>query len=1023
RNEVDSGLSFNDFLATVQEDTLMAFDHQLYQYEELVDALDLSRDTSRNPLFDVLFSFHQQSDDVTLSDSDLKIVSHYAAYKVAKFDLELDVIDQGDHFNIVFSYSLSLFEEKTIRKFSKYLEKIIIEVVSDKNVKLSEIDILSKEEKDQILYKFNTPEVDYNIKNTIVDLIETQISLNPQAIALYFKGYTMEYGELNRKVNQLAHYLIDVTKVKNGDQVGLYLGRSPEMIIGFLAILKSGATYVPLDPENPSDRINMLIEDSEMKLILTNLHDDLLNIEPSIKIVDLISEASHIEEMPDNDLLVVIKGSDPAYIIFTSGSTGRPKGVVIEHDSLVDYSITFKEYFSLTSSDKVIQQASPSFDTVVEEVFPALLSGASIVIMPEGGRNIESLIEGIKLTKATVLSTVPIVLNTLNNYADDLRSLRLIISGGDLLLPRHIDKLISNYEVFNTYGPSESTVCITYHKISSLENTSCIGNPIANRQVYILDRDRQLCPVGVVGELCVSGKGLAKGYLNDNKLTEDKFIENPINPGSRIYRTGDAASWNPDGTIEFFGRIDDQVKIRGIRIELGEIESQLERIDFVSQALAVVHGSEDNKQLIAYLCGEEELNQNEVRKILSSRLPDYMIPTGYIWLDSFPLNANGKIDKRGLPNPDLIASDEYVAATNKDQEKLVAIWSEVLGIEEEKISVNSDFFRLGGHSLLAMKLRYLINKEYGVELPLSGIFLTPTILSLAEKLKEGVGERQDDEIVIPINNIQGEDKLFMIHDGSGEIDGYLELSRRIEGYSCYGIKFGLFDEMVKAPEIAEIASKFIKEIKKVQEVGPYQLLGWSLGGEIAKEITVQLENEGEKVENLIIVDSSFNFNKPTETIIFDLDSETRFLESRFNYCIKNQKSIHSLYELWSEFSSSEIFKKESIEELRNVVPNEIKELIPSYLNMDKKEFFDAVNKIRLLLSASEGYFIQNSIQARTLYIWPNESRAIPNKEKLKHFFVNFDLRQVSGNHFSVMKDPNVLPLSNIINNRLLDLPY
>ncbi|RBW61077.1 hypothetical protein DS884_03765, partial [Tenacibaculum sp. E3R01] len=572
RNQITSDVSFSDLLAKIQEDTLKAFDHQLYPYEELIDALDVSRNVGRNPLFNVFFSYNQQEGSTSSSnDSDLKIVNHEVLYNIAKFDLELDVINQGDYYDMLFSYNLSLFDEKTIKRFSTYLEAIIEQIVTEGNIKISEIDILSKEEKSQIIHEFNAPETNYNIKGTVVDLIEEQVFFNPKAKALYFKNHTIDYGELNSKVNKLAHYLINVMGVQKGDQVGVHFGRSPEMIIGFLAVLKSGAAYVSLDPDNPSSRINLLIENSNLKFILTNSYEKLLAINTSVEVIDLIREGLNIGEMPSNNPLVKIKESDPAYIIYTSGSTGKPKGIVIEHSSLVDYSITFKEYFSLTTSDKVVQQASPAFDTVVEEVFPALLTGASIVIMPDGGKNIESLLKEIKETKATILSTVPVVVDALNNYSDALESLRLIVSGGDVLLPRHISNLIEKYPIYNTYGPSESTVCITYHKVSSLDNTSCIGKPIPNRQVYILNKDKQLCPVGVTGELCVSGKGLAKEYLNDKKLTEDKFIKNPIIPTSRIYRTGDTAKWNSDGTIEFLGRVDNQVKIRGVRIELGEI--------------------------------------------------------------------------------------------------------------------------------------------------------------------------------------------------------------------------------------------------------------------------------------------------------------------------------------------------------------------------------------------------------------------------------------------------------------------
>uniref|UniRef100_UPI002616EDC2 non-ribosomal peptide synthetase n=1 Tax=uncultured Tenacibaculum sp. TaxID=174713 RepID=UPI002616EDC2 len=733
RNCVDSSLKFRDFLQKIQTDTALAFDHQLYQYQELVDALEVPRDTERNPLFDVFYSYNydKRTEDIIKSD-ELNFIAHDVEYDVSKFDLELDILDKNEKFGIYFNYNFSLFKEDTIIKFTKYFEKIITQVLLNEEVSISKIDVLSREDKNQIVYEFNKPELGYNVNGTIINLIEEQVSLNPELIALYFGESEMSYDELNCKVNQLTHYLIKVMGIKKGDRIGLYQGRSPELIIGFLAILKSGAIYVPLDPDNPKDRISTLIKDSEMKLIITNnSNNELLTMMSSVEVVDLIARSKEIKNMSEANPLVSIQGNDSAYIIYTSGSTGKPKGVVITHDSLLDYSITFKNYFSLSLIDKVVQQASPAFDTVIEEIFPALLSGASIVIIKEGGRDINSLIKSIKQYKATVLSSVPVVLDTLNNYVDELKSLRVIISGGDLLLPRHINKLINNFDIYNTYGPSESTVCITYHKINSLENTSCIGKPIENRQVYILNNDNQLCPIGVTGELCVSGKGLAKEYLNDIVSTNNKFLENPIILGARMYRTGDAAKWNSDGSIEFLGRVDDQVKIRGVRIELGEIESCLESLSGVNQSLVLAQGLEGNKQLVAYLCGDKRLEDNEIRISLSSKLPNYMLPTTFMWLEKFPLNTNGKIDRRSLPVPDFISGQEYVAPSNEIEASLVVIWSEVLGLELEKISVTSDFFQLGGHSLNAITVANKLSEIFSVDVPLRELFTYRTISDLS----------------------------------------------------------------------------------------------------------------------------------------------------------------------------------------------------------------------------------------------------------------------------------------------------
>ena len=386
-------------------------------------------------------------------------------------------------------------------------------------------------------------------------------------------------------------------------------------------------------------------------------------------------------------------------------------------------------------------------------------------------------------------------------------------------------------------------------------------------------------------------------------------------------------------------------------------------------------------------------------------------------MEAFPLNANGKIDRKSLPDHDLTTREAYIEPENADQHKLVEIWSEVLGVEAGKISITSDFFSLGGHSLTAIKLKHEIGKYLKVELTLSEIFLTPTIISLSNKIKEWEAKEEENTIIISLNNEDTKEKLFVIHDGSGEIGGYLELTRKIEGYRCYGVKFGHFNDITKAPNITEIASKYVKEIKSIQSIGPYRLLGWSLGGVIATEMTSQLESAGENVENLIIVDSSFEFRKFTNKVVFDIESEIQLLKSKFGFSIKNKNSFRSINELWLQFSKSEILEKSSLKNLRNLIPEEIKQLIPDFLNMTHQELFEAVNIIRLLNASSENYYISKAVEARTLYIHPNESRAISNK-KMQHYFENLALQQIAGDHFSVMKNPVVSELATIVNEHL-----
>ncbi len=755
RNYPKGAMSFREFLSAVQSHTLACFDHQGYQYEELIDELKIDRDTSRNPLFDMMFDY-QNFEESTLDMPGLQLASQHSGHIVSKFDLTLTVSENAARLHLNFEYATELFEKSTVERFNQYFTRIVSQVVSDPLLKLSEIEILTQEERNKLLYEFNYSPVNYPIgEATVISLFEKQVKEDPKRIAVSFEGERYTYEEVNDRVNKLANYLIKEMKIQAEDVIGIYVDRSASMIFTLLAILKTGSAYVSIDPEYADNRNNKIIGNSNLRLIVTNKCSKLRNFNAKVPAIDLMMDSDRINKMSGSNPEVLIHPSHAAYIIYTSGSTGIPKGILIEHSSLLDYSLTFREHFSVTKEDKVIQQASLSFDTAVEEIFPTLISGASLLIMPDMGRDINYLIGAIKDQRATILSTTPMVLNELNHYSKEIKNLRVVISGGDLLLPTYIDKLIEYYPVYNTYGPTESTVCITYNKIENLNQTPYLGKPIPNRRVVIIDQNQGLCPISVPGELCVSGAGLARGYLKNNSLTKEKFVENPHLPGERMYKTGDLARWLPDGNIEFLGRIDNQVKIRGFRIELGEIEYHLSNHEQVRESAVVSSGIGAENFLVAYYVAEEALEVMELRSYLSGKLPDYMVPSHYMYLDKLPLNTNGKIDKKALPKPEIEAGDDYVAPANEVEERLVEIWSEVLKLDKEVISVTRSFFELGGHSLRATMLVNKIFKTIEVEVPLREIFqkqairdLSDYIITIKQLRKVEVSEGEKSKILI-----------------------------------------------------------------------------------------------------------------------------------------------------------------------------------------------------------------------------------------------------------------------------------
>ncbi|WP_103070892.1 non-ribosomal peptide synthetase [Aquimarina sediminis] len=984
RNDVDSKISFRDLLATVNEDTLSAFDHQLYQYEELVDALELSRDIGRNPLFDVFFSYREQSKDSDFKATDLKIKNHSAIYNVAKFDLSLELQDSNEGIDLSFTYRTDLFKPSTIKRFLGYINRIIDEVLIDDTQFLGTIEILAPEERDELLIAFNDTSVDYNSGNTVLDFFITQSLKVPNAEAIIFGKERLTYKELNSLSDLWAQHLVN-SGVVQGSVVALVMTRSSEMITAIIAIMKAGAAYLPINPDQPVSRTQYMLDQSDCKLIVTNIDTITENLK-SYTCLDMNTfDFSNIKGQKIKTQKVT--SDDLAYIMYTSGSTGEPKGCKVTHGNLVNYICWANDYYFTNSEEGNWGLITPiSFDLTVTSIYTSLTRGKKLFIGSDQ-TDIDTLLkESFTNPEIDTLKITPTHLTILKDLDLKRTHIKTIICGGEQLKKSQLE-IIKNIDnsirVYNEYGPTETTVGCIATEVLPEDEKIYIGKPIANTKIQIVNSDFEIVPIGVIGEIYISGLGVSEGYLKKPEITSEKFVYL-----SEVlhYKTGDLGRWTSKGTIEYIGRTDDQVKIRGYRIEPTEIESSIETLPGIEQAVVTIHG--ENQKLYAYLKGDQKTEMTELKCHLSEKLPDYMIPVSYTWLDIFPLNPNGKIDKDALPNPDFTPTDFYVAPKNKKQERLQRIWADILGIDQNQISIRSDFFSLGGHSLNAIKLKYEIKKSFKIELPLFEIFLTPTIETLSDKIQERRGDKEEKTSLISLNNVDAEEKLFVIHDGSGEIDGYLELTRKINNYRCYGIKFNTNDTQ-DVPDITELASRYIKEIKSVQSTGPYTLLGWSLGGVIATEMAALLEKSDEKIENLIIIDSSFQFKK-------------------------TPKKDHT----WLQFSKSEFFKTATEEEVKGIIPLEISQLIPGFSNKNRQQILEAVNTVLVLREVSETYCKSTDIKAKTLYINPTQSSVLNDKEQMKRLFSDLVLKEVTGDHFSVMQLPIVNDLSTIINNQL-----
>ncbi len=645
------------------------------------------------------------------------------------FDLDVSFIP-GPDFIFQLSYNAYVYDKTAIRLLARRFIFILHQIAENENLLIKEIELLTQEEKNRII-GFNLPPVQ-PVKEQVVDLFRRQAELHKNKTAIYCEDRETTYAELDQISDRIAAKLVNDYGIGIEDRVGLHLLRTENLVTVMLAILKTGAAWVAIDSELPVKRLLQLAAASSLNCMVTDFADHLTDVYEKSEIIST-ADLIHQDENAGGFSLPDIEPESLAYILFTSGSTGEPKGVMIEHHSLIDYILSFKEYFAIAPEDKVIMQSSVTFDTMIEELFPALLSGASILMVPEGGKDIHTILSLIDHNEASVLSTTPLVISELNKYPDIVKQLRVLISGGDKLKPAHMSHLMGEVDIYNTYGPTESTVCATYHKVTSLEDAHSIGKPIVNRQVYIFDRSGHTQPVGIEGELCIGGEGVARGYL-DEKQTELVFKSDPINPGKKIYYTGDRARWNEDGTIEFIDRIDNQVKIRGYRIEMQEVEKYISQFENIDDVYAVAKTLENGQKcLYAYFTSRKAISLKELRNYLIDNLPGYMVPADFMQLDSIPVLSNGKIDIKALPGfmePEGEMKKE-TGPRNKPEEFLEEIWAEVLG--KEKVGIFDNFFSIGGDSIKSIQIQAKLRKK-GYKFELRDLFHYPTIARLADKI-------------------------------------------------------------------------------------------------------------------------------------------------------------------------------------------------------------------------------------------------------------------------------------------------
>ena len=700
---------------------------QEFDSTPLVDIHAYAGISNNSQLFNSLVVIENYPLDMNDYQDGILTINDYSAIERTNYNLTLG-ITIGEP--MTFNFGYNCFAENMIKRIGQYFEKVLSVMIYEKGSKVIDIDILSESERNQILYEFNDTFAEYPRDKTVHQLFEEQVVKTPDNVALIFNKECMTYGELNVRSNRLARLLRE-KGVKSEDVVGIMVERSSLMIIGILGILKSGGAYLPIDPGYPKERIKFMLEDSESTILLTQswLSDQ---IEFEGEKINLDDEKLYTGNAENLDKLN--RPSDLAYVIYTSGSTGKPKGVMVEHQSVVNHIIGQINNLNLVEDSRVLQASPISFDASVGQIFTTILSGASLYLIDKNmllDRN--KLIRFLSDNRITdLIYVVPSLLVGLN--LSGLTYLRRVTSGGDICTLSLIKglNLDNGCEFTNIYGPTETTIISSTYPVTldDINLTIPIGKPISNTKMYILNTDNNPVPLGVYGELYIGGDSLARGYLNRPELTAEKFVTNPFIEGERMYRTGDLARFLPDGNIEFLGRMDHQVKIRGFRIELGEIENQILKLDVVKETVVIATEDEmGEKYLCAYIVSKEEIATSELRSHLSLSLPDYMIPSYFVQMENMPLTSSGKLDRKGLPEPDGKTEAEYVAPRNTIEDKLVKIWSEVLS--REKVGIYDNFFELGGHSLKVIKL-VSIARQHGIELSIQDVFNKPSIALLSD---------------------------------------------------------------------------------------------------------------------------------------------------------------------------------------------------------------------------------------------------------------------------------------------------
>lgn len=851
RSKIDPNLSFSDYLKQRKSQLFDAYDHQKLSFGQLLQKLPIARDPSRVPLVPVVFNIDMgMANDVSFAELTYELKSNPRAFET--FELFMNASGSEKDLILEWSYNSNLFKPETIQQMMVALQEIIGKIIADPTIKIG--DIVKVET--SAYSELNNTAADYP-HLPLHELLLKQAQVNPLKKALKFGNSEISYGELKTQVHQLAHNL-KAQGVKNSDCVAVSLPRSIELLITLIAILECGASYLPLDPNYPSQRLEFMLEDSEAKFMITTkqFSSALQSATTLLLLEDLFSDLHKYPHTPLNEKVDI---ENVAYILYTSGSTGKPKGVPITHKNIVNLLYSVLEKPGVKETDVLLSITTISFDIAMVELFAPLLIGAKLIITSEEtAKDTHLLLKVMKDENITLMQATPATWQMLiySGWSEPL-PIRAISTGEALpmVLAKNImDRVI---ELWNMYGPTETTIWSAMKKVSKYDKIITIGHPMANTQLYIVNEQQRLVEPGKTGELCIAGDGVATGYWKRNDLTSEKFIKNPFNPelGAILYRTGDLAKLLPSGDVHCLGRIDDQVKIRGHRIELGEIEQALDSLDGVNSSVVLLN--ED--QLVAYVIPSNSVNDENLqagiwKALLKNQLPAHMIPHQFILVKEFPTTLSGKVDRKALLKfvPNKTSKSDFTEPSSRSEKIIAKIWQDCLGLD--KIDVHSDFFELGGHSIIGVQVMARLEKETENRLPLVALLKHPTIKKLAAYM--------DSQFIVwdslvPLKPEGTKPALYIVHGANHNVLMFNALAHKLhKDQPVFGLQSrGLNGVTEPHDSIDQMAADYISEIVATNPDGPYALGGFSYGGIVAYEMTRQLLAQGKKVTVLAQFDT------------------------------------------------------------------------------------------------------------------------------------------------------------------------